>query len=148
MIPGQLGTWLCSKPVSSGNKKRAGDALHTVRPSSATECSRIRGLILIRKRGTQDHHCDGKNVRDCANFDEVLHARADGAVLHPLHVGELVIDGGTLSYILGTDLEQKLAQVRPCLQCTVGSLSTLSFPYSWFPNAAECFRLGSSIVGQ
>ena len=36
---------------------------------------------------------------------------ADGAVLHPLHVGELVIDGGTLSYILGTDLEQKLAQV-------------------------------------
>jgi hypothetical protein len=37
-------------------------------------------------------------------------------VLHPLHVGELVIDGGTLSHILGTDLEQTLAQVgnAPC----------------------------------
>lgn len=38
---------------------------------------------------------------------------ADGAaeVLTPLHVGELVIDGGTLGHILGTDAEQELAAV-------------------------------------
>ncbi len=36
---------------------------------------------------------------------------ADGAILNPLHVGELVIDGGTLSHILGTDMEQELAKV-------------------------------------
>jgi hypothetical protein len=36
---------------------------------------------------------------------------ADGAILNPLHVGELVIDGGTLAHILGTPMEQKLARV-------------------------------------
>ncbi len=36
---------------------------------------------------------------------------ADGAILNPLHVGELVIDGGTLSHILGTEMEQELAKV-------------------------------------
>ncbi|CAK0743492.1 hypothetical protein CVIRNUC_001474 [Coccomyxa viridis] len=35
----------------------------------------------------------------------------DGAILNPLHVGELVIDGGTLSHILGTEMEQELARV-------------------------------------
>ena len=44
---------------------------------------------------------------------DTARTRADGAQLHPLHVGELVIDGGTLGYIMGTDLEQKLAQVGP-----------------------------------
>jgi magnesium-transporting ATPase (P-type) len=32
-------------------------------------------------------------------------------VLNPLHVGELVIDGGTLNHILGTEAEQELASV-------------------------------------
>lgn len=36
---------------------------------------------------------------------------ADGAILNPLHVGELVIDGGTLAHILGTPMEQELARV-------------------------------------
>ncbi len=32
-------------------------------------------------------------------------------MLSPLHVGELVIDGGTLGHILGTEAEQELAAV-------------------------------------
>ncbi len=42
-----------------------------------------------------------------------LYGLADGAaeVLSTAHVGELVIDGGTLAHILGTQMEQELAAV-------------------------------------
>ena len=57
--------------------------------------------FLSKKGAGTLRACDAACVRCCA----------DGAQLHPLRVGELVIDGGTLGYIMGTDLEQKLAQV-------------------------------------
>lgn len=43
----------------------------------------------------------------------ILLGSADGAaeVLSAAHVGELVIDGGTLGHILGTEMEQELAAV-------------------------------------
>ena len=53
----------------------------------------------------------GSWVLECRDGHAGWLAGADGAILNPLHVGELVIDGGTLSHILGTEMEQELAQV-------------------------------------